>query len=237
MCDCRSSRSRPTPPAPSAPAPSPRRPSADEVVLRYVGKVSLLVKGRVSGRAYALRPGARINCDRRDVPAFLASPLFEGLDKHHSKSALSVAVGFERRPDHRDPQDVGPEQVRHLERQRRQHHEIQHAKADLGDDQCRDERRPEREHRQQRCRRRPESDARCAGRIRKCEVGSKSAAMPSASDACGNNVSPKRHNRAGRAHQNHERHGVRHEAAAGRPGTREPENLRTRTRAPEHPRT
>jgi len=51
-------------------------------VLRYVGKVPLLVKGGVSGRAYALRPGARVNCDRRDVPAFLASPLFERLDNH-----------------------------------------------------------------------------------------------------------------------------------------------------------
>ena len=45
-------------------------------MLRYVGKVSLLVKGGGSGRAYALRPGARISCDRRDVNTFLASPLF-----------------------------------------------------------------------------------------------------------------------------------------------------------------
>jgi len=84
MCNCRSSRSRPTSPAPapSTPPVSSRRASTEEIVLRYVGKVPLLVKGGVSGRAYALRPGARVNCDRRDVPAFLASPLFERLDNH-----------------------------------------------------------------------------------------------------------------------------------------------------------
>jgi hypothetical protein len=79
MCGCRGSKSPTTSPAPGA--PPPRRPSAEEVVLRYVGKVSLLVKGGVSGRAYALRPGARISCDRRDVPTFLASPLFERLER------------------------------------------------------------------------------------------------------------------------------------------------------------
>ena len=77
MCGCRGSRSRTTAAAPPPLSSSPRGPSAGEAVLRYVGKVPLLVKGGVSGRAYALRPGARINCDRRDVRAFLASPLFE----------------------------------------------------------------------------------------------------------------------------------------------------------------
>jgi hypothetical protein len=80
MCNCRSSRSRLASISPSPPPPPPRRTATDEIVLRYVGKVPLLVKGGVSGRAYALRPGARINCDRRDVSAFLASPLFEHLD-------------------------------------------------------------------------------------------------------------------------------------------------------------
>ena len=80
MCGCRGSKSSTMSPASSArrltsPAP-PRRPFSEEVMLRYVGKVSLLVKGGVSGRAYALRPGARISCDRRDVNTFLASPLF-----------------------------------------------------------------------------------------------------------------------------------------------------------------
>ena len=79
MCGCRGSKSTtPTKVSSSVPsAPPARRPSAEDVVLRYVGKVSLLVKGSVSGRAYALRPGARISCDRRDVKAFMGSPLFE----------------------------------------------------------------------------------------------------------------------------------------------------------------
>jgi hypothetical protein len=77
MCGCRGSKSPTTSPAPSA--PPPRRPPADEVVLRYVGKVALLVKGSVTSRAYALRPGARISCDRRDVATFLASPLFKSV--------------------------------------------------------------------------------------------------------------------------------------------------------------
>lgn len=75
MCGCRDSKPAATLTAASAPAR--RLPSAGDVALRYVGKVSLLVKGGVSGRAYALRPGAEITCDRRDVSAFLASPLFE----------------------------------------------------------------------------------------------------------------------------------------------------------------
>jgi hypothetical protein len=75
MCGCRGSKSTATTTA--AAAPPPRRAPAEDVVLRYVGKVSLLVKGGVSGRAYALRPGARISCDRRDVTSFLGSPLFE----------------------------------------------------------------------------------------------------------------------------------------------------------------
>jgi hypothetical protein len=81
MCGCRGSNQSATTSARSAPsvtpAPPPRRPSSDDVVLRYVGKVALLVKGSVSGRAYPLRPGARIGCDRRDVRTFMASPLFE----------------------------------------------------------------------------------------------------------------------------------------------------------------
>lgn len=75
MCGCRDSKSGATLPAASAPAR--RMPPAGDIALRYVGKVSLLVKGGVSGRAYALRPGAQIICDRRDVSAFLASPLFK----------------------------------------------------------------------------------------------------------------------------------------------------------------
>ena len=47
-------------------------------MLRYVGKVALLVKGGGSGRAYALRraygPARRIT--KEDVNTFLASPLF-----------------------------------------------------------------------------------------------------------------------------------------------------------------
>jgi hypothetical protein len=85
MCGCRGSKSPTTSPAAAAPRlsspPPPRRPSAEDVVLRYVGKVSLLVKGGVSGRAYALRPGARISTDRRDVSTFLASPLFERYER------------------------------------------------------------------------------------------------------------------------------------------------------------
>jgi hypothetical protein len=83
MCGCRGSKSPTTMPAPrSAPPQSLRRPSAGDVELRYVGKVSLLVKGGGSGRAYALRPGARISCDHRDVTTFLASPLFERQERH-----------------------------------------------------------------------------------------------------------------------------------------------------------
>lgn len=81
MCGCRGSQSRPPSRAPST--PPPRRASTEVVALRYIGKVSLLVKGGVSGRVYALRPGnVPINCDRRDVPTFLASPLFERFNKH-----------------------------------------------------------------------------------------------------------------------------------------------------------
>jgi hypothetical protein len=61
----------------AAPA-SPRGPRTNEVTLRYLGQVPLLVKGAASGRVYALRPGAaRLACDARDAPSFLASPLFE----------------------------------------------------------------------------------------------------------------------------------------------------------------
>lgn len=78
MCRCSGSRSWAPSAAPSS--PPPRRAPAEAVALRYLGTVSLLVKGAVSGRVYALRPGdARIDCDRRDVPVFLASPLFERL--------------------------------------------------------------------------------------------------------------------------------------------------------------
>lgn len=88
MCGCLGSKSVTRSPAPSAPRGSSpqRRPFADEVVLRYVGKIALLVKGPVSNRAYALRPAARISCDRRDVPSFLASPLFERLDRRQSSA-------------------------------------------------------------------------------------------------------------------------------------------------------
>jgi hypothetical protein len=76
MCRCSGSRS-PAARA-TASAPPPRRPPAEAVALRYRGTVALLVKGAVSGRAYALRPGdARVDCDPRDAPAFLKSPLFE----------------------------------------------------------------------------------------------------------------------------------------------------------------
>ena len=76
MCRCSGSRSLTRAAAPASP---PARPApADAVALRYLGTVSLLVKGAVSGRVYALRPGfAPTDCDRRDVPAFLSSPLFE----------------------------------------------------------------------------------------------------------------------------------------------------------------
>jgi hypothetical protein len=74
MCRCGGSSSwAPT----GASSPPPRRPAPDRVGLRYLGRATLLVKGAVSGRAYALRPGGRVDCDSRDVPAFLASPLFE----------------------------------------------------------------------------------------------------------------------------------------------------------------
>jgi hypothetical protein len=82
MCGCKASQFRTQSPS-TAPAPPRARPApSDDIVLRYIGKMSLLVKGRVSGRAYALRPGARINCDRRDASAFLASPLFKRLNEH-----------------------------------------------------------------------------------------------------------------------------------------------------------
>jgi len=77
MCGCRDSKSTATTTTAAPSAPPLRRPPAEDVVLRYVGNISLLVKGGVSGRAYALRPGARISCDRRDVTSFVASPLFE----------------------------------------------------------------------------------------------------------------------------------------------------------------
>jgi hypothetical protein len=63
---------------PSGPPP-PRPPRVNDVALRYLGRVALLVKGPATGRAYALRPGTRLDCDPRDLPHFLASPLFERL--------------------------------------------------------------------------------------------------------------------------------------------------------------
>jgi len=78
MCRCSGSRSRA--PAPRASPPPPRPAPPEAVGLRYTGTLALLVKGAVTGRAYALRPGAaRQDCDPRDVPAFLKSPLFERL--------------------------------------------------------------------------------------------------------------------------------------------------------------
>lgn len=67
----------------AGPAPSPpRSPRNGEVALHYLGQVPLLVKGAVSGRVYALRPGAaRLECDARDAPSFLASPLFERVSR------------------------------------------------------------------------------------------------------------------------------------------------------------
>jgi hypothetical protein len=50
-------------------------PPAGDVVLRYVGNISLLVKGGVSGRAYGTAAWrSEFSCDRRDVTSFLASP-------------------------------------------------------------------------------------------------------------------------------------------------------------------
>jgi hypothetical protein len=75
MCRCGGSSSW----APAGPSsPPPRRPAPYGVGLRYLGRATLLVKGAVTGRVYALRPeGGRVDCDGRDAPAFLASPLFE----------------------------------------------------------------------------------------------------------------------------------------------------------------
>lgn len=76
MCACGGSRRWP---AANGAAPPALPARADAVVLRYLGQVALLVKGAVSGRVYALRPAARIECDARDVAAFLGSALFERL--------------------------------------------------------------------------------------------------------------------------------------------------------------
>jgi hypothetical protein len=79
MCGCNSTRSWPR--SDVGASPPPRQAPADSVAVRYLGTVSLLVRGAVSGRVYALRPeDGRINCDPRDLPAFLASPLFERLE-------------------------------------------------------------------------------------------------------------------------------------------------------------
>jgi hypothetical protein len=76
MCRCNGSRAAARRAAASPPPPP--RPPEPAVALRYRGKVALLVKGAVSGRVYALRPGgAPIDCDARDAPAFVQSPLFE----------------------------------------------------------------------------------------------------------------------------------------------------------------
>jgi hypothetical protein len=65
------------------------------------------------------------------------------------RAELAQAEVLPAPPDHRDPQHIGSEKVRHLQRERRQHHEVQDAEADLSDDQRRDERVPERERCQQ----------------------------------------------------------------------------------------
>ena len=78
MCNC--GGSNPAARRPSGPAP-PRPPRADDVALRYLGRTALLVKGPATGRVYALRPGdARLDCDARDAPHFLASTLFRRFD-------------------------------------------------------------------------------------------------------------------------------------------------------------
>ena len=75
MCNCGGSSRV----ARTASGPPPPRPSrGEEIPLRYLGRTALLVKGPASGRVYALRPGEpRLECDPRDAPHFLASPLFE----------------------------------------------------------------------------------------------------------------------------------------------------------------
>jgi hypothetical protein len=74
MCRCGGS----TTIARSAGGPPPPRPATrTDVALRYLGHAALLVKGPATGRVYALRPGATVPCDARDVPRLLASPLFE----------------------------------------------------------------------------------------------------------------------------------------------------------------
>ena len=79
MCGCH--RTRPPTRSSGGSSPARRRTPTDTVALRYLGAVSLLVKGAVSGRVYALRSGeARLDCDLADVAAFLASPLFVRLE-------------------------------------------------------------------------------------------------------------------------------------------------------------
>lgn len=74
MCRCDRSRSWR---AGTGAMPPPLPARAHEVALLYRGSVALLVKGAASGRVYALRPDSIVQCDGRDVTAFLASPLFE----------------------------------------------------------------------------------------------------------------------------------------------------------------
>ena len=74
MCNCGGSNRI----AGAASGPPPPRPArTDDVALRYLGRAALLLKGPASSRVYALRPGTRIDCDARDAPHFLGSPLFE----------------------------------------------------------------------------------------------------------------------------------------------------------------
>jgi hypothetical protein len=53
------------------------RSSAPGVMLAYVGANAMLLKGPVSRRVYALRPGMPpLTVDARDMTAFLSSRLF-----------------------------------------------------------------------------------------------------------------------------------------------------------------
>ena len=55
-----------------------RSAAARDVTLAYVGKNALLLKGPISRKVYALRPGMPpLPVDARDAPVFVASPLFE----------------------------------------------------------------------------------------------------------------------------------------------------------------
>lgn len=79
MCDC----NRTTPRGASA-AHAPARSHAvgrmahgPDVVMRYIGAQTMLLKGPTSRRVYAVKPDMEpLRVDPRDANAFLGSPLF-----------------------------------------------------------------------------------------------------------------------------------------------------------------